>query len=81
MQNPFHYQLGSGDFQSQQLKHHTMTTVGTAVKYGLQEAKVTSYQHAMLEVAAISFLMGKGYNFQTARQIVESWEVNEKFYR
>ncbi|RFU61654.1 hypothetical protein [Peribacillus glennii] len=81
VQNPFHYQQEYRDFHTQQLKHHTLTTVGPVVNYGLQEAQMTSYPHAMREVAAISYLMGRGYNFQTARQLVESWEINEAFYR
>ncbi|MGM7684500.1 hypothetical protein ACSVDA_20470 [Cytobacillus sp. Hm23] len=36
--------------------------------------------HAMREVAAIAYLMGKGYDQKTAWQTVESWETNESFY-
>ncbi|MGM7635182.1 hypothetical protein [Bacillus sp. Hm123] len=68
----YHYQ--------QQLKQHTLSTVEPIVQYGLKEAQVTSYQHAMREVAAISYLIGRGYDSQTAHRIVESWEVNEMFY-
>jgi hypothetical protein len=33
-----------------------------------------------LEIAAIAYMMGRfGIPFSQARQIVESWEVNEKF--
>jgi hypothetical protein len=76
--NPYHYQ----DLMTQsQLKHHTLSTVEPIVQYGLKEAKVTSYPHAMREIAAISYLIGKGYDPRIAHQIVESWEVNEVFYR
>jgi hypothetical protein len=34
----------------------------------------------MTEVAAITYLMGKGYDPMTARRMVESWEVDEMFY-
>jgi hypothetical protein len=53
--------------------------IAPVVNYGLQEAGFTSVQHAMYEIAAISFLMGQGYDFQTAHMIVESWEVGEAF--
>ncbi|MBU8908134.1 hypothetical protein [Desertibacillus haloalkaliphilus] len=65
--------------ETYQLKHHTLSTVEPIVQYGLKEAQVTSYVHAMREVAAISYLMGRGYNTKTAHEIVESWEVNEMF--
>lgn len=35
----------------------------------------------MREVAAMSYLIGRGYDLQTAYQVVESWELNEVFYR
>ncbi|USL45745.1 hypothetical protein [Priestia megaterium] len=62
------------------LKQETLSRVNPWVQYGLNEAQKTSIPHAMMEVAAITYLMGKGYDPRTARQIVESWEVNEMFY-
>ncbi|WP_247747318.1 hypothetical protein [Alkalihalobacillus sp. BA299] len=79
--NPYHNQLKYSDPQTQQLKHHTLSTVEPIVQYGLNEAQFTSHLHAMREVAAISYLMGRGYDPRTAHQIVESWEENEVFYR
>ncbi|MBM6617200.1 hypothetical protein JR050_05865 [Bacillus sp. RD4P76] len=67
--------------QNHQLKQFTLSAVEPVVQYGLNEAQTTSLPHAMREVAAISYLMGQGYNAQVARQVVESWEVNEMFYR
>ncbi|MBU0452921.1 hypothetical protein KN035_31345, partial [Bacillus thuringiensis] len=49
------------------------------VDYGLNEAKHTSHEHALTEVAAIMFLVGKGFNPTIAHYIVESWEKNEQF--
>ena len=62
------------------LKQETLSRVNPWVQYGLNEAQKTSIPHAMMEVTAITYLMGKGYDPRTARQIVESWEVNEMFY-
>ncbi|MBD1380660.1 hypothetical protein IC621_10505 [Bacillus sp. IB182487] len=62
-----------------QLKNPTLNAVRPFVNYGLQEAKYTSYKHALEEIAAIAYLLGKGFNPQTAHQIVESWELNEYF--
>jgi hypothetical protein len=78
--NLYHYQQQYLMPQSE-LKHHTLSTVEPIVQYGLKEAQVTSYPHAMREIAAISYLIGKGYAPRIAHQIVESWEVNEVFYR
>lgn len=61
------------------LKTETLTRIEPFVRCGLQEAKFTSHAHALREVAAISYLLGKGYDPRTAHRIVESWEVDEKF--
>ncbi|WP_240627232.1 hypothetical protein [Thermoflavimicrobium daqui] len=61
------------------LKYPVLRTVEPFVQYGLREAKYTSFEHALREVAAITYLMGRGYNPRDAHQIVESWEVNERF--
>ncbi|MFC7441076.1 hypothetical protein [Laceyella putida] len=61
------------------LKAPTLGAVESFVQYGLREARYTSFEHALREVAAIAYLMGRGYDPQTAHQIVESWEVNERF--
>lgn len=62
-----------------QLKQETLSQVSPWVQYGLNEAQKTSIPHAMMEIAAIAYLMGKGYDPRMANQIVESWEVNELF--
>lgn len=80
-QNPYHYPQQHPTTQTHQLKFHTLSTVESVVQYGLLEAQITSFPHAMREVAAISYLLGRGYDPQTARQIVETWELNEVFYR
>ncbi|MEY8191906.1 hypothetical protein AB4X15_19900 [Peribacillus simplex] len=63
----------------QHLKQETLSQVGPWVQYGLNEAQKTSIPHAMMEIAAIAYLMGKGYDPRMAHQMVESWEVNEMF--
>ncbi|MDR4211213.1 hypothetical protein FO586_34095, partial [Bacillus thuringiensis] len=40
------------------------------VDYGLNEAKHTSHEHALTEVAAIMFLVGKGFNPTIVHYIV-----------
>ncbi len=61
------------------LKSQTLTTIAPFVKYGLKEAKATSYKHALQEVAAMTYLIGKGMDPHTAYLTVESWEMNEMF--
>lgn len=61
------------------LKNPTLQAVKPFVNYALQEAKATSYEHAITEVAAMTYLMGMGFDPQTAYFTVESWEVNETF--
>lgn len=61
------------------LKKPVLNFVKPWVEYGMNEAKHTSHKHAMTEVAAIMFLVGKGFNPTIAHYIVESWEKNEQF--
>ncbi|MDM5188420.1 hypothetical protein QUF99_14170 [Bacillus sp. DX4.1] len=61
------------------LKQPVLNFVKPWVDYEMKEAKHTSPQHAMTEIAAIMFLIGKGYNPTIAHYIVESWEKNEQF--
>ncbi|OHX49156.1 hypothetical protein BBV17_13760 [Cytobacillus oceanisediminis] len=49
------------------VKSETLRTVIPFLNYGLQEATMT-------------YLLGKGYDPQTAFKTVESWEVNKRFY-
>lgn len=63
-----------------ELKNRVLSAVDPVVQYGMQESQHTSYSHGMTEVAAIAYLMGMGYNPMAARQMVESWEMNESFY-
>lgn len=60
-------------------RNFVLGAISPIVHYGLVEMQHTSVSHAMFEVAAISFLMGRGYDPVTARRIVESWEVMESF--
>lgn len=60
-------------------RDYVLTRVMPAVQHSLYEAPKTSVHHAIYEAAAISYLMGCGYDFCTARQIVESWEIGEAF--
>jgi hypothetical protein len=61
------------------IRNQVLSAVQPIVQHGLMEAARTSVNHAMYEVAAISFLMGRGYDHYTARRMVESWETGEAF--
>jgi hypothetical protein len=62
-----------------QLKQETLMVVKPYVDYGMKEAQGTGVAHAMTEVAAIAYLIGKGMHPHAAYEMVESWEVNENF--
>jgi len=51
----------------------TLTLLNPAISHGLREAQHLGYQHAMTEAVAIGYLMGKGYDYNTAWKTVESW--------
>jgi hypothetical protein len=61
------------------IREQVLATVRPVVMYGLHELPKTSPEHAMYEVAAITYLMGRGYDYYTAHRIVESWETGEAF--
>lgn len=61
------------------LKPQVLAAIAPFVEYGLKEAKAVSYEHALQEVAAITYLLGKGMDPQTAYLTVESWEIDEMF--
>ncbi|WP_256816461.1 hypothetical protein [Cytobacillus sp. Bac17] len=63
----------------QDLKSETLMAIKPFVDYGLKEVALTSYEHALTEIAAMAYLLGKGFDQQTAYKTVESWEVNEMF--
>lgn len=65
--------------QFQHLKQPVLSLVKPWVDYGVNEAKHTSIAHAMTEIAAITYLIGRGVSPTVAHYIVESWEKNEQF--
>ncbi len=62
------------------LKRPILTMLNPWIKYGKKEARMYGIDHALREISAISYLMGMGYGERQAHKIVESWEINEKFY-
>lgn len=50
-----------------------------AVRHSLREARPVSVKHAVTEAALIAYLVGRGYDQNTAVRIVEYWERNECF--
>ncbi|WP_338125065.1 hypothetical protein [Paenibacillus dendritiformis] len=59
--------------ETQNLKIETLQIVEPWVINGLKEAQTISVEHALREAAAVSYLIGRGYNPAVAHQIVESW--------
>lgn len=74
--NPYSYPHHSYPHEcseTQHLKMETLQTVEPWVQNGLKEAHCISVEHALREAAAVSYLIGKGYDPTVAHQIVESW--------
>lgn len=63
------------------LSKQVLTEVRPLVGYAgyEQQKEGASLSHTIYEVAAIAYLMGRGYPFTQARRIVESWEAGEHF--
>ncbi|MFW5972132.1 MAG: hypothetical protein ACOCRL_01470 [Bacillota bacterium] len=45
-----------------------------AVNHGIEEANETDIMHAMMEAVMMGYLMGMGFNYNTAYNTVEYWE-------
>lgn len=75
-------QWGGGQPGGQPLARQVLSQVRPLVQYAAYEQQVEggTLSHTILEVSAIAYLMGRGLPFRQARQLVESWEVNEKFH-
>ncbi|MEH6892655.1 hypothetical protein V7024_23945 [Bacillus sp. JJ864] len=76
---PTEQQIQQYAAQFQHLKQPVLNLVKPWVEYGVKEAKYISVPHAMTEITAITYLIGKGFNPTVAHYIVESWEKNEQF--
>ncbi|MFX3616087.1 MAG: hypothetical protein ACE3JK_00975 [Sporolactobacillus sp.] len=65
-QNPKEHQM-IPDFSSpiSILPAEVMNTIEPVVNHGLREAQHLGYQHALTEAVAISFLIGRVYDFNT----------------
>jgi|GEM_PF-6608743 len=64
-----------------ELKIKVLNAVNSFNQYELHESGNTPYSHGMIEVAAISYLMGMGYTPIAAKQMVELWEMNDSSYQ
>jgi hypothetical protein len=76
-QNPYYpspsYQ-GYPTPASGNIAQETLIAIEPAFKHGLNEISFAPLPHVLRETAAISYLLGMGYDFNTAYQTVESWE-------
>jgi hypothetical protein len=55
------------------LARETLSAIDPAFRHGLNELSITPLPHVIKEAAAISYLIGKGYDYNTAHQTVECW--------
>ncbi|WP_249435801.1 hypothetical protein [Paenibacillus sp. Marseille-Q4541] len=60
-------------YRDTDLHQQTLAIISPAVRHGLREAHYLGFQHALTEAVAIGYLMGSGYNYETAWRTVESW--------
>ncbi|TXK85180.1 cupin domain-containing protein [Paenibacillus sp. N3.4] len=56
------------------IKMETLRNVEPWVQTGLRDGQGMPVEYTLRETAAISYLIGKGYNSTAAHQIVESWQ-------
>ncbi|KMK78325.1 hypothetical protein AB990_01290 [Alkalihalobacillus pseudalcaliphilus] len=60
-------------FQNTVEAQRTLSAVYPAILYGFEDVQVVGYEHALTEAVAIGYLLGQGYSFQQAIEIVQSW--------
>lgn len=51
--------------------------VEPAVRHALAELDTLNPRHAMTELALMSYLMGMGFDYRTAKAVVEAWETDD----
>ncbi len=58
--------------------YYFLLQISPAVNHGLREFGGEGDQrHVLIEVALISYLIGMGFDYRTARTVVDSWESDE----
>lgn len=75
---PYPYQTYPMYAAPYDLKYETLAVVEPWVQNGLIEAQTISVEHALREAAAVTYLIGRGYDPYQAHQIVESWWYMER---
>jgi len=73
----------SPTFQPMQMisPYSVLGQVAPLIRYSEAELARTNPTHAITECALIGYLQGLGFDFRTARAIVESWESDEVLLR
>ena len=62
--------------------YYVLTQISPVVQYGVGELSLTNNPtHTITETALIAYLMGLGFDYNTALAIVESWESNQVLLR
>ena len=51
--------------------------VEPAIRHGIAELEESNPRHALTELALIVYLMGMGFDYPTAKVIVEAWEKDD----
>lgn len=59
--------------------YYFLSQLRPAVQRGTQNLRAASPRHAMTELALTAYLMGMGFDCNTAQVIVEAWEKDEIF--
>lgn len=47
------------------------------VEYGISQTQTEGLDETMMGVAVVSYLLGKGYDYQTAQNVFANWERNK----
>ncbi|WP_105614355.1 hypothetical protein [Vallitalea okinawensis] len=89
MFNPNYWNLYYGTNPKKRKKHeenkefhspqYLLSQLQPVVDYGLQESNDSGLCQGMMEVAIVAYLMGRGYDCETAQDIIKFWEKNEVF--
>jgi len=57
--------------------YYFLLQVSGPVQQALQDMNRENHKHPLIELALVSYLMGAGVTYRTARAIVESWETDK----
>ena len=60
--------------------YYFLLQIKPAINYALKDLETKEPKHALIEAGLMTYLMGLGFDFRTARAAVEAWQEDENIW-